>query len=174
MQTLIVVSLVAIIIALVIMAKRGMISTRSFNTVVGVCSVGAFVIAVLTYVNDQPQSTGAIIGDPTIRKPITKPDTDTSRVPVNKTPLRSPKSSPAKSFSLFIDVNQSRMGTSVWLNDSLYANAAPCTVTVLEGTYELRLEYDDPNEPSPLAYIRQIVVNHDETIRVESDEFKAK
>lgn len=110
-------------------------------------------------------------GDTTQNSGIASHDTNSNKPIINNKQSDS-KFTDKRIFNLFIDVSPDRTGAKVYIDDVLYANAAPCTVKVREGTHELKLIYNASYSPSTLVYISPIVISYDDVIRIEANEFK--
>ncbi len=179
MQIIIAIGLVVLAIILFVAVKIRWITWIDMQIATAVSGVLAFIAALLFFVMTQQVSKPDIKTSPQTQdsKGTTKESGTASHDSfANKSEISTnqvkPNGMDKRKFNLFVDVAPNRAGAKVYIDDMLYANAAPCTVKVEEGTHHLKLEYKDSS--SLLVYISSIIVSHDDVIRIESEQFKTK
>ena len=181
MQTMSAIGLFVFAIFLFVAVKRRWISRKNMQIAAEVAAVLACIVAILSLIilpqvsnpeiksppqfqdsKDTTQESGTASHDTNFNKPI-----------INVKQVK-PKDPDKPKFNLFIDVAPDRAGAKVYIDDVLYANAAPCTVKVQEGIHALKLIYNDSYIPSTLVYLSSIVISGDDVIRIEGNEFRTE
>lgn len=179
MQTMVAIGLFVLAILLFVAVKIRLISWINMQIATAVSGVLAFIAAVLFFIIP-PQVSNPEIKTPhqfqdskdtTQESGIANHDTFANRPEISIKQVK-PKGIDKRKFNLFVDVAPDRAGAKVYIDDALYANAAPCTVKVEEGTHKLKLVYDDPDTPTLLTFVDSIAVYQDTVIRIESNKFR--
>jgi hypothetical protein len=181
MQIMVAIGLFMTAILLFVAVKIRLISWINMQIATTVSSVLAFIAAVLFFIIP-PQ-----VSNPEIKIPhqfqdsidriqesgTASHDTNSNKPIINVKRVKQ-KDMDIRKFNLFIDVAPDKAGAKVYIDDVLYANAAPCTVKVQEGIHALKLIYNDSYAHSTLVYINSIVISGDDVIRIEGNEFRTE